>query len=196
MLRIIGGKHGGRRIAAPAGDFARPTSDRVREALFSILESKRELDGALVLDACAGSGALGLEALSRGAAHATFFDTSRRALRVVEDNITTLGETASTDVRQADVTIPPKAGAADACSIVFLDAPYRAEIAAHALPALATADWLADRALIIVETARSADLPAPSGFDETDHRAYGSTELHFLEYSSPPPIGAHGRGRI
>jgi 16S rRNA (guanine966-N2)-methyltransferase len=180
MLRIVGGRHGGRRIAAPVGDFARPTSDRVREALFSILDSKYALDGARVLDACAGSGALGLEALSRGAAHVTFFDTSRRALKTVGDNIATLDEQAATDVRQADVANPPPA--TNTCSLVFLDAPYRTGIAARALPALAAAGWLADGALLVVETERGADLPLPDGFSETDCRSYGSTELHFLEF--------------
>ncbi len=180
MLRIVGGRHGGRRIATPAGDFARPTSDRVREALFSILESLHVLDGARVLDGCAGSGALGLEALSRGAAHVTFFDTSRRALKVVGDNIAALEETAATDVRQADVANPPPA--TDACALVFLDAPYRSGTADQALPSLAAAGWLADGALLVVETERSAELILPGSFSETDCRSYGSTELHFLEY--------------
>ena len=183
MLRIVGGRHGGRRIAAPAGDFARPTSERVREALFNILDSKHVLDGARVLDGCAGSGALGPEALSRGAAHVTFFDTSRRALKVVENNIATLAEEAATDVRQADVTNPPKAGGADACSIVLLDAPYQTDIAGRALSALAAAGWLAQPALVTVETERGAELAPTDGFSETDRRPYGSTELHFLEYS-------------
>jgi len=180
MLRIVGGKHGGRRIAAPAGDFARPTAERVREALFSILDSKGVLAGARVLDGCAGSGALGLEALSRGAAHATFFDTSRRAVKVTADNIATLAEDAATEVRQADVAhAPPAAGA---CTLIFLDAPYRSGIAERALPALAAAGWLAGGALIVVETERGAALALPDGFSVTERRAYGDTELHFIEY--------------
>jgi 16S rRNA (guanine966-N2)-methyltransferase len=182
MLRIVGGRHGGRRIAAPAGDIARPTSERVREALFSILDSGRVLEGARVLDACAGSGAFGLEALSRGAAHATFFDSSRRALKVVGDNIATLAEETSTDVRQTDVTNPPKADTTDACALVFLDAPYRTDTAERALAALAAAGWLAEGALIVVETERGADVALIDSFSETERRHYGSTELHFLEY--------------
>ncbi len=181
MLRIVGGRHGGRCIAAPAGDFARPTSERVREALFSILDSKHMLSGARVLDGCAGSGALGLEALSRGAAHVTFFDTSRRALKVVGENIATLGEEVATDVRTADVVNPPPAP--DTCSLLFIDAPYRSGTANQALPSLATAGWLADGALIAVETERSAELALPDGFSKIDYRSYGSTELHFLEYN-------------
>jgi 16S rRNA (guanine966-N2)-methyltransferase len=184
MLRIIAGRHHGRRIATPTGDTTRPTSDRVREALFNILESKVEIGGAHVLDGCAGSGALGLEALSRGAAYATFFDTDRRALKVIGENIATLNEEKSTDVRNADVTSPPKAIADRACSIVFLDAPYRTDTPARALPALAAAGWLADAALIVVETERGAALPLPGNFNETDRRAYGSTELHFIEYQN------------
>ena len=180
MLRIIAGKHGGRRIATPAGDFARPTSERVREALFSILESRRALADARVLDACAGSGALGLEALSRGAAHVTFFDTSRRALKVIADNIATLAEESATDVRQVDVTNPPQAVAA--CTLVFLDAPYRSDVAERALPALLAAGWLADGALVVVESERGAELTLPAGFRDAVCRAYGSTELLFVEF--------------
>jgi 16S rRNA (guanine966-N2)-methyltransferase len=180
MLRVIGGKHGGRRIATPPGDSTRPTSDRVREALFSILEAKRPFAGARVLDACAGSGALGLEALSRGAAHATFFDTDRRALKVIGENIATLAEEPSADIRPTDATNPPQA--TDACSLVFVDAPYRTDIASQALPALAAAGWIAPEAIIVVETERGAELTLPNGFSATDSRAYGSTELHFLEY--------------
>jgi 16S rRNA (guanine966-N2)-methyltransferase len=184
MLRIIAGRHRGRRIATPAGDATRPTSDRVREALFSILENKIEISGAHVLDGCAGSGALGLEALSRGAVHATFFDTDRRALKIIGENIATLEEEASTDVRNADVTTPPKATADHACSLVFLDAPYRTDIPARTLPALAAAGWLADSALIVVETERGAVVPLPDNFSEADRRAYGSTELHFITYQN------------
>ena len=182
MLRIIGGKHGGLRIATPAGDFIRPTSDRVREALFSILDSKHALVGVRVLDGCAGTGALGLEALSRGAAHVTFFDTNRRALNIVNDNIAALDEAAATRVRQADVTTPPMAVADDACSLVFLDAPYRTDIAERALLSLATAGWLGKNARVVVEAARDAGLALPEGFSETDRRTYGSTGLHFLDY--------------
>lgn len=183
MLRIIGGKHRGRRIATPEGDAVRPTSDRVREALFSILQSKRDITGAHVLDGCAGSGALGLEALSRGAAHATFFDTNRLALKTVNENIATLGEEAATDVRQADVTNPPRAGETDACSLIFLDAPYRTDIASRALTALAEAGWIAEQGSIVVETESAATLELPDSIRETDLRPYGSTKLHFLEFS-------------
>ena len=98
------------------------------------------------------------------------------------DNITTLDEAAATRVRPADVTNPPMAGADDACSLIFLDAPYRTNIAARALTALGNAGWLGNGALVVVETERGADLALPEGLSETDHRAYGSTELHFLEY--------------
>jgi len=182
MLRIVGGKHRGRRIAAPTGDFARPTTDRVREALFSILTSKDVLADARVLDACAGSGALGLEALSRGAAHVTFFDTSRRALGVISDNIAALGEQATTEVRQADATKPPHAPAP--CSLILIDAPYRSDIAERALPALAAAGWFATEALIVIETARDGAPALPIGFHETDRRSYGATQLLFVEYGA------------
>lgn len=181
MLRIVGGAHRGRRIAAPAGDFARPTAERVRESLFSILTSRGALDEARVLDACAGSGALGLEALSRGAAHATFFDTSRRALRIVEQNAESLSESARIDVRQTDATRPPPATAP--CSLVFIDAPYASDTGERALPALAARGWLTADALIVVETAKRKDFKVPEGFAVEDSRDYGATRLMLLRYS-------------
>jgi 16S rRNA (guanine966-N2)-methyltransferase len=182
MLRLISGRHGGRRIAAPAGDFARPTTERVREALFSSLESRGVIAGARVLDGCAGSGALGLEALSRGAAHVTFFDSSRRAVNIVTENIAVLKEEAACKVIQADVTNPPKA--TSACSLVFLDAPYHSDIASCALPALQDAGWLANGALIVIENERGGDLVLPKGFSETSGRHYGATELHFVVFDA------------
>lgn len=184
-LRIIGGRHRGRRIEAPA-EVARPTSDRVREALFNILmhpgDDDPDLQEARVLDACAGSGAFGLECLSRGAAHATFFDVSRRANETVKRNASLLGER-GVDIRLADATRPPRAAPGRACSIVFLDPPYDSDVPDKALSGLARSGWLAPGALVVVERGERADPPQADGFTLEERRDYGSTVLYFLRYA-------------
>ena len=126
-MRIIAGRHRGRKLVAPAGAATRPTADRVRQALFDMLwhapwAGRSAVDGALVLDAFAGTGALGLEALSRGAAHATFLETDRAALGALRANIAACREAERCAVLPADATRPPRA--ARACTLVFLDPPY------------------------------------------------------------------------
>src|SRR6266581_7554556 len=135
MLRIIGGKHRGRAIAAPGGQATRPTASRAREALFNILvhaswgaDGTSPLIDCRVLDAFAGSGALGLEALSRGAAHATFLDSDATAIKLIGENLRKLGETAAAKVIRADVTHPPPS--LEGCDLAFLDPPYRSGLAA------------------------------------------------------------------
>src|SRR5262245_64887658 len=147
MLKIVGGKHRGRTIAAPEGQGTRPTASRAREALFNILAHANWRDDGIsplidvrVLDAFAGSGALGLEALSRGAAHATFLDNDAAAVKLIGENLRKLGETGSARVMRADATRPPPSR--EACDLVFLDPPYRSGLAAPALSALAHMGWL------------------------------------------------------
>ena len=193
-MRIVGGSHRGRRLAAPAGRGLRPTTDRVREALFNVLaHGPGGLDGARVLDAFAGTGALGLEALSRGAGHATFFETDRRALQCVRDNVEAIGETARATVLIADATQPPPAPARAACSLVFLDPPYGQDVVAEALAALAAGGWLASAATIVVETASGADFAPPAGCALTDARHYGATSLYFVRLDATDGAGAGER---
>lgn len=185
-LRIIGGTHRGRRIEIPAGSDARPTGDRVREALFSIITSgigdAPDLRDARVLDACAGSGALGIEALSRGAAHATFFDTDRPARVQIGLNLDALGLSNQADVhRTADATKPP---AGTACDIVFLDPPYDSDVAQTAPAALAASGWIAPSGLIVIETRRGTAIDCGPGFETVDTRSYGDTSLHFVIWES------------
>jgi 16S rRNA (guanine966-N2)-methyltransferase len=133
MIRIIGGKHRGRMLATPEGEATRPTSNRARESLFNILMHanwRDDEDGgtsplieARVLDAYAGSGALGLEALSRGAAHATFLDNDAAAVKAIGENLRKLGETGAAKVVRADATRPPPSR--EPCDLAFLDPPYR-----------------------------------------------------------------------
>ena len=156
-LRIVGGVHRGRRLAVPPGDAVRPTSDRAREALFNILSHGDFAAAGLpfadrpVLDAFAGTGAFGLEALSRGASAAAFIENGREALAALRRNTATLDEADRAHIVAGDATRPPRA--AFACAVAFLDPPYGSGLAAVALPALAAAGWLAPRALAIVELA-------------------------------------------
>jgi 16S rRNA (guanine966-N2)-methyltransferase len=182
-MRIVGGKHRGRRIAAPPGEAVRPTSERAREALFNILAhgrfgSRPAFEDARVLDVFAGTGAFGLEALSRGARFATFIEKDREARDVLAANITALGESARTRLLSVDATAPPRAdGPYD---LVFLDPPYRSGLAAPALIALAQAGWLAPGALVIVELAARGDFEPPPGFEMLEERRYGAGRLVFL----------------
>jgi 16S rRNA (guanine966-N2)-methyltransferase len=170
-MRVIAGRWGGRRLQAPPGEATRPTSDRVREALFSVLGDR--VDGARVLDLFAGSGALGIEALSRGAAHATFVDSAPAAIRSLTANLSALG--ADAEVRRADARRFLGAASANGrhYDLVFLDPPYRlagrlgGELAA-ALPAV-----LAPGAVVVTESDRRA--PLELELEPIDERRYGDT---------------------
>ena len=172
-MRVIAGRHGGRRLQAPAGDATRPTSDRVREALFSILGDR--VRGARVLDLYAGSGALGIEALSRGAASATFVDDAPAALRVLRDNLEALGEDA--EVVRADALrwLRTASRRARQYDLVLLDPPYKE--AATLGPALGAAlpAVLARGALVVAESDRRA--PLELGIPVIDDRRYGDTRI-------------------
>jgi 16S rRNA (guanine966-N2)-methyltransferase len=133
-----------------------------------------------VLDAFAGCGALGLEALSRGAAHAIFLDNDFKALRSIKANAETLGETANATILKADATKPPAANRA--ASLVFLDPPYGKGLAAPALVALAAAGWIAPGAIVSVETGPGEDFAAPDGFTRLDERRYGKATITLLRY--------------
>jgi 16S rRNA (guanine966-N2)-methyltransferase len=170
-VRVVAGRFGGRRLAAPPGRGTRPTSDRVREALFSILGAR--VAGARVLDLFAGSGALGLEALSRGAAHATFVESAPAALAALRANVATLG--ADAEVVRADALRWLRGASTDArqYDLVFLDPPYRRAAALGAelsslLPAV-----LAPGALVVAESDRRA--PIELTIHTTDERRYGDT---------------------
>jgi 16S rRNA (guanine966-N2)-methyltransferase len=183
-VRIVGGSHRGRRLFAPPGLAVRPTSDRAREALFDILSHGEfaaagiPFAGKAVLDAFAGTGALGLEALSRGAAEAFFIDSERDALAALSRNIAALGEAERAHAIAGDATRPPRARAR--CALALLDPPYRSGLAAPALAALTEAGWLAPDALAIVEVAAREAFAPPAGFAILDERRYGAARLVFL----------------
>jgi 16S rRNA (guanine(966)-N(2))-methyltransferase RsmD len=171
-MRVVAGKLGGRRLTAPRGARTRPTSDRVREALFGILG---DVEGAVVLDLFAGSGALGLEALSRGAARATFVDSAPAAVAAVRRNLAELGVEGVAEVRRADVRgFLRKARAAGRhYDLVFLDPPYRRAAALAADVSQALPPVLAPRARVVAESDRRA--PLELALRLVDERRYGDT---------------------
>ena len=175
-MRIVGGRHRGRRLAAPPGRTIRPSGDRLREALFNILAHGDfpEIEGAHVLDAFAGTGAFGLEALSRGAARATFID---RDVEWVRRNAGALGEE-NVETVAADALAPPPAPGPAA--IAFLDPPYGQGLAGPALAALAEAGWIGPDTCAAVEIGRGETLDAP-GFSAVRRRDYGAARLVFLK---------------
>ena len=178
MTRIIAGRAGGRRIAVPARG-TRPTPDRVREALFSALEHDPGLAGAAVLDLCAGSGALGLEALSRGAAHALFVESDRRAAAVLRRNLADLG--LGGQVRVAPAAVVLAAPADQAYDLLLADPPYDvpdAEVAGWLDLAVGNG-WLASGAVVVVErAARGGPFGWPPPLRQLRERRYGDTVLH------------------
>lgn len=181
-MRIVAGRHRGRRLVAPPGHDTRPTSDRVREALFNLLAHSIDwagLQDAHVADIFCGTGAVGLEALSRGAAFATFVDNDAAAIAATRANIETLGEGRRTSVLRNDATgrLPRPARAVD---LAYLDPPYRQEIAPGVIARLAEGGWLAPGALCVAELHRRAPFAVPSGFEIADDRHYGDTRLLFL----------------
>jgi 16S rRNA (guanine(966)-N(2))-methyltransferase RsmD len=176
-MRVVAGTYGGRRLVAPAGTETRPTSDRVREALFSVLGPS--IDGARVLDLYAGSGALGIEALSRGAATAVFVDRSRQAIQAVRANLEALGIEA--DVRPIEARAALRAASArrEAYDLVFLDPPYRhaAELGRELSEALTAV--LAPGARVVTESDRRA--PLQLDLPLADERRYGDTVIRIHE---------------
>ena len=183
MTRIVAGIAGGRRLAVPPKG-TRPTSERVREALFSAIESALDLDGARVLDLYAGSGALGLEALSRGAAHATFVESDRAAISVLEKNIAAVGLPGA-EIRRGKVGTVLDAGGTP-YDLVLADPPYDLAELAPVLIALVQHGWTRPGSVVIVERARRSGSPAwPEALVAGKVRRYGDTELHWARHPAP-----------
>ncbi|KNG94715.1 16S rRNA (guanine(966)-N(2))-methyltransferase RsmD [Pseudaestuariivita atlantica] len=185
-MRIVGGELGGRRLAAlgkgDAKAALRPTTDRLREALFNVLEGGRYGDpvtGARVLDLFAGTGALGLEALSRGAAEAVFVESGRVGQGLIRDNIRALGLGGRARLIARDATRPGHSSGLMA-GLVFLDPPYGRDLGARALAAAAWGGWLAEDALIVWEEA--APMDPPEGFETLEERRYGGTVFTLMRW--------------
>ncbi len=190
-MRIVGGTLKGKRLEAPEGRALRPTSDRARESLFNLLTQGRiasavagggnPLIGARVLDAFAGTGALGIEALSRGAERAFFMEMNAEALAILRQNLKHCGLEGQAQVIPCDVTQAP--GTAEPCGIVLADPPYGRDLAEPALGALAKAGWIGPGSLVVMESERGETLSPPEGFEELDRRRYGKAQLIFLRYA-------------
>lgn len=187
-MRIVGGKFSGRALVAPKGRETRPTADRTRESLFNILAHRDDfsLEGARVIDLFAGSGALGLEAMSRGAAFCLFVETDAEARGAIRDNVEALRLFGATRIhRRSATTLGAKpAGVGPAFTLAFLDPPYGKELIAPALQALNTGGWLAKGALVVVEQGEGETPAAVAGFDETDRRKYGAAQIGLYRFRS------------
>jgi 16S rRNA (guanine966-N2)-methyltransferase len=181
-MRIIGGRLRSRPLAGPKSQSVRPTSDRLREALFNILAHAYgdPVQAARVLDLFAGTGALGLEAVSRGAAFALFVDEGVEARALLRANIETLGLGGVTRIFRRDATRLGPAHPLEPFSLVFLDPPYGEGLAEKALISARDGGWLKPQALIVVEEAADAGVTAPEGFEELERRQYDDTEFTFL----------------
>ncbi|MEL7230150.1 MAG: 16S rRNA (guanine(966)-N(2))-methyltransferase RsmD [Pseudomonadota bacterium] len=181
-MRIVGGKFRGRVLAAPKGQSIRPTTDRNRESLFNILNHAHGdmLDGALVLDIFAGTGALGLEALSRGATHCTFMEISAEGRGLLRQNVEALGLSGITKILRRDATKPGQAGTMGPFNLVFADPPYGKGLGEKALAMLLQNGWLAKNTLVVLEEAKGHLPPPLEGFDLLDQRAMGETEIGFF----------------
>lgn len=180
-MRIVGGRLKGRTLKGPASDSIRPTSDRLRESLFNILEHAygAPIEGARVIDVFAGTGALAIEALSRGAAFALFVDQSAQAAAIIRANIEALGLGQTTRVLRRDAR---KLGAApkdERYDIAFLDPPYGRGLAAPALTALREGGWLEKGALVLIEETTQSEVALPGGFAPREIRQFGDTQVVF-----------------
>lgn len=187
-MRIEAGSHKGAKLIAPEGENVRPTSDRARQAIFNMLVHRFDaVEGARVLDAFAGSGALGLEALSRGAESLVAMELARPALDALKRNVAACRENVRTLVFACDALKPPQAKTQPRfapCSLVFLDPPYGKGIIAPALAALKQAGWIASGALVVAEMATTEDLPPIKGFIVEDERRYGKAKIAFSRASA------------
>ena len=183
-MRIVGGRFRGRALARPRSDAIRPTSDRLRETIFNVLAHAYgdPVAGARVLALFAGTGALGLEALPRGAAFALFVDESAEARGVIRANVEALGVGGATRLFRRDATRMGRAAPNEPFSLVFCDPPYGKGLGPRALQSCAEGGWLEPGALVVVEEAQGAEVALPEGFTEIERRAYGETEVVFGRY--------------
>nr|WP_283808421.1 16S rRNA (guanine(966)-N(2))-methyltransferase RsmD [Rhodopseudomonas faecalis] len=187
MMRVVGGRLKGRTLAAPSSQAIRPTADRLRESLFNILAHAygNPMLDARVLDLFAGTGALGIEAVSRGAKFTLFVDDGAEARALLRNNVEALGLGGVSKIYRRDATKLGPAHPVEPFALVFCDPPYRKQLAERALASLRDGGWLEPDALVIVEEAKDAGFTAPEGFAELERRAYDDTEFTFLKFGAP-----------
>jgi 16S rRNA (guanine966-N2)-methyltransferase len=178
-MRIVGGQFRGRALAVPHSHDIRPTADRLRESLFNILLHAYDdpVTGARVLDLFAGTGALGLEAMSRGAAFALFVDDGAEARALIRENVATLGLGGTTKIFRRDATRLGAAHPVEPFSLVFVDPPYGRGLGERALVSARAGGWLLPDALVVVEEAVASAFKTPDSFAEIERRRYDATEL-------------------
>jgi 16S rRNA (guanine966-N2)-methyltransferase len=181
-MRVVGGTFRGRALAAPQHEGLRPTSDRVRESVFNILlhgVPGFSLDGVRVIDLFAGTGALGIEALSRGAAYCLFVEEAPEARALIRTNVEAMGLTGATRIFRRDATDLGPAGNMERYGLAFLDPPYGKGLGEKGLIALRDGAWLMPGAVVVLEERESADLQLPEGYEELDRRSWGDTQAIF-----------------
>jgi 16S rRNA (guanine966-N2)-methyltransferase len=181
-VRIIAGKFRGKHLLTPEDDAIRPTADRVRESMFDILSSRLgpNFEGVRVLDLFAGTGALGLEAISRGASGAVLVETGAEARGLIRDNIEALGVAGIAKLLRRDATSLGPSGTMGAFDLVFLDPPYNQGLGERALTSAREGGWIAPDAMIVLEDAREAAVTLPPGFVLDDRREYGAAAVHLI----------------
>jgi 16S rRNA (guanine966-N2)-methyltransferase len=185
-LRIVGGRLRGRALARPQDLAIRPTSDRTREAVFNILAhgaAAVSLDGVRVIDLFAGTGALGIEAISRGAAYALFVDESAEARGLIRENVEALGLTGCTRIFRRDATDLGPASQLGQFGLAFLDPPYSKLLGDQALASLLAGGWLAPGAVVVLEEREGVSVAVPAGLQAIEQRSYGDTQVMFLRAS-------------
>lgn len=186
-MRIVGGRLRGRAIEAPSHDGLRPTADRVRESVFNILLhgiDGLDLEGARVIDLFAGTGALGLEALSRGAAFCLFVDDAVEARALLRTNVEAMGLTGQTKIFRRDATTLGPSAPHQPFDLAFLDPPYGKGLAEKALVAAKDGGWLKTGAVAVVEERATGTVALPTGFTEIDRRNYGDTQIVFARFGA------------
>ncbi len=184
-MRIVAGKFRGRALAVPEHEGLRPTSDRVRESVFNILAhgiADFSIAGARVIDLFAGTGALGLEALSRGASYCLFVEDSAEARALIRRNVEAFGLTGETRIFRRDATDLGQAGNMEGYDLAFLDPPYGKGLGDKALAVLAEGQWLKPGAVAVLEERSETEVALPAGLHEIDRRSWGDTEVRFLRY--------------
>jgi 16S rRNA (guanine966-N2)-methyltransferase len=184
-MRIVSGKFRGRTLKGPSSNAIRPTSDRLRESIFNILVHAYAdpISGARVLDLFAGTGALGLEAISRGAEYALFVEEAAEARALIRANVETLALTGATRIFRRDAAKLGDMGPMQPFDLVFCDPPYGQGLAEKSIVSALHGKWLAPFALVVVEEAAKANFKAPEGFDELERRAYDDTEIIIVRAS-------------
>lgn len=187
-MRVVGGSLRGRSVAAPKSQAIRPTADRLRESLFNILihAYSDPISGSRVLDLFAGTGALGIEALSRGAAFTLFVDDGAEARALLRENVVSLGLGGTSKVYRRDATKLGPAYPMEPFSLAFLDPPYGQKLAEAALVSARGGAWFMPDALVVVEEAVKSAFAAPEGFNELERRRYDDTEFVVLRFVTPP----------